>query len=58
MKRIAIIGPGGAGKSTLAHQIGERLGLHSFADISAGAAFSECAALTSRALDKSIMTGL
>ena len=27
MKRIAIIGPGGAGKSTLARQIGERLGL-------------------------------
>ena len=27
MKRIAIIGPGGAGKSTLARQIGGRLGL-------------------------------
>jgi len=27
MKRIAIIGPGGAGKSTLARQIGDRLGL-------------------------------
>ena len=27
MKRIAIIGPGGAGKSTLAHQIGAKLGL-------------------------------
>lgn len=27
MKRIAIIGPGGAGKSTLARQIGEQLGL-------------------------------
>lgn len=27
MKRIALIGPGGAGKSTLARQIGERLNL-------------------------------
>jgi adenylate kinase family enzyme len=27
MRRIAVIGPGGAGKSTLARQIGDRLGL-------------------------------
>ena len=27
MERIAIIGPGGAGKSTLARRLGERLGL-------------------------------
>ncbi|HJP33228.1 MAG: AAA family ATPase [Candidatus Latescibacteria bacterium] len=27
MNRVVIIGPGGAGKSTLARQLGERLGI-------------------------------